>query len=364
MSSRHCVVFLCQEHELRRELKGYYDAFSKRITTVCAPLRMENGYEHLDKIIPADLIPILILQPDVARLPYGLVSSKTPTACFQIDTYSGLQKRLKWSMLYDYVFVFHPGFDRLFNEAGHPRVICLPHAVEAELFEPETVSNRTYDVGWVGTLQGSQNKTRKRYIEALNARFHMNELDRHYAPEEMAAIYCRSKIVVNISRDDHPADANLRCFEAMAAGALLVTANPTELADYGFIEGVHYVAFENQSDLCLKVKSFLLDDTARQGIASAGRSLVLEKHTYDRRVDTILKIRGQDQSGLFSPARQWDDIRIHETYLHYFAKHLMLDQALTEMRELRRISRTAALRMAPMIVKAFARSLQLSIRTL
>jgi glycosyltransferase involved in cell wall biosynthesis len=361
MSGRHCVVFLCQEHELWRELKGYYDAFSKRITTVCTPLRIENGYEQLDKIIPADLVPILILQPDVSRLPHGLVSSKTPTACFQIDTYSGLQKRLKWSMLYDYVFVFHPGFDRLFNEAGHPRVICLPHAVEAVLFERETGSNRTYEVGWVGTLQGSQNRMRRRYIDTLKACFHMNELDRHYSPEEMAAIYSRSKIVVNISRDDHLSDANLRCFEAMAAGALLITAKPTELADYGFIEGVHYIAFESESDLCLKVKSFLADDTARQGIARAGRSLVIDKHTYDRRVDTILEIVGQDKSAYFSPARQWDDVHLHETYLHYFAKHLMLDQALTEMRELRRISRTRALRMAPTIVKAFVRSLQLSI---
>ncbi|MEM4218097.1 MAG: glycosyltransferase [Candidatus Methanomethylicaceae archaeon] len=59
--------------------------------------------------------------------------------------------------------------------------------------------------------------------------------------------------MVNISRDDFPHDANMRCFEVMAAGALLVTSLPTELADLGFEEGRHFVGFEHEQDLLEKV---------------------------------------------------------------------------------------------------------------
>jgi spore maturation protein CgeB len=51
----------------------------------------------------------------------------------------------------------------------------------------------------------------------------MNEWWRLYTYEEMVKVYQRSKIVVNVGRDDYPQDANLRVFEAMAAGALLIT---------------------------------------------------------------------------------------------------------------------------------------------
>src|SRR6267154_778887 len=112
-----CIIFLCQEHELKRELQGYFDAFSKKIKTICAPLRIENAEEHLLNILPREYEPILILQPNVVRLPHGLVDSKYPTACFQIDTYCGTERRIKWSMLYDYAFVFHPKFDQLFETA-------------------------------------------------------------------------------------------------------------------------------------------------------------------------------------------------------------------------------------------------------
>ena len=62
----------------------------------------------------------------------------------------------------------------------------------------------------------------------------------------MAKIYKQSKVVVNLSRDDYLQDANLRCFEVMASGALLITPKPTELSEIGFIEGTHYVTFKTK----------------------------------------------------------------------------------------------------------------------
>ncbi|MFM6222043.1 MAG: hypothetical protein ACKPDM_17105, partial [Dolichospermum sp.] len=85
------------------------------------------------------------------------------------------------------------------------------------------------------------------------------------------------------------------------------------------------------------------------------------KHTYDHRVKTILDILSQDNGQLFSPARNWNKIQESQIYLHYFAKRLMLDSALKELREIRNISRFRALLNLPLIIKSFIRSLQLSL---
>jgi hypothetical protein len=354
-------VFLCQTHELTRERRGYYRAFRKRLPVICAPIITKNGTENLENILPEDYNPILIIDPEASpRLVNGIVTSRIPTGCFQFDTYSGTEKRIKWSMLYDYAFVFHPGFDQLFQQSGHPRSVCLPHAVEANMFDgpqPE----RIYDVGWVGNLRGEIYSTRRRYMGLLSRTFRMNETDRYYTPEEMASVYRQSRIVVNISRDDYLADANLRCFEAMASGALLMTTRPSELAQLGFSESVHYLAFDSEAELLETLTFYLSHEEERGRIAGAARALVLEKHTYDNRVDRILEILSEDKGKFFSPARQWDEVEVCATYLHYYAKHLMLDSALRELREMRGLSRKRALRMVPMVGKAFVRALQLSI---
>ena len=238
---------MCSSDELDRGRRGYFNALKKQnVEVICSLRPLINGSEELD--LPCKNVD-LILQPDVARrLPHGLVKSKIPTACFSIDTYHYTSYRIQISMLFDAVFVFHPGFDQTFRESGHPKTYCLPHAVELELFDrPEL--ERVYDIGWVGRLDGEFYKLRRRVINILKSSFKMNDINQYYNPTEMADIYRQSKIVINLSRDDYLEDANLRCFEAMAAGALLITPKPSELSSLGFTEGIHYVAFQEENEL-------------------------------------------------------------------------------------------------------------------
>jgi hypothetical protein len=357
----NCILFICDINELNRERRGYFNGFSKITNTVCISDFNSNKIENINKLIYNDINPRLILQPEASpRLPHGLLKTKVPTACFQIDTYSGTDKRIKWSMLFDYTFVFHPGFEQFFQKAGHPRAICLPHAVEVDLFmkpEPE----RIYDVGWVGRLEGKHYSVRRRCIEQLKSYFKMNEVNRKYTPEEMAIIYKKSKIVVNISRDNYLEDANLRCFEVMASGALLITSKYTELSRIGFIEGIHYIGYEKEEEIPELVKFYLKLKSQRNKISRAARSLVMQHHTYDSRVKTIIDILDQDKGKLFAPARYWDNAQVHATYLHYFAKHLMLDAAFQELREIRGISRSLAWSMIPTVGKALIQALKLSL---
>lgn len=352
---KDAVIFLCSDQELNRERLGYFRAFSRQILTTCILQSPDKNYRTLADLLPGNVRPILYLYPDAwpRWLPKGLVDSPYPTACFNIDTFEHPEQRARFSMLFDYAFVFHPGFDLKFQQFGHPQAICIPHAVEADLFEG-VATQKIYDVGWVGRLDGQSYSLRRRYINGLQERFVMNGIDRYYTLDEMANIYQQSKIVINLSRDDYLQDANLRCFEVMASGALLITPRPTELSEIGFIEGTHYVTFENENQMYEIVEYYLKNEEERELIAQSARKFVLEKHTYDARVQTIFDTLNQNRGQLFAPARQWDKAQVHATYLQYFAESMMLEAAIDRLRQLRSYSVIKAWSMLPTILRCFS----------
>jgi hypothetical protein len=233
-------------------------------------------------------------------------------------------------MLFDFVLVFHPGYESKFRNAGHAGARFVAHAVDAQQFAgPEM--ERIYDVGWVGQTTGPIYHKRGPILNELSKSFRMNNAKRRYSLEEMALTYRQSKIVVNVGRDDYPQDANLRTFEAMAAGALLITSLPSELSAIGFRDGAHFVGYCNEAEITGLVRTYLADDTARRTIAEGGRELVLREHTYDRRIETFLELmEGAEKKGI-APARKWPEARVRLTYLDYFAGNGALDCAFAEL---------------------------------
>jgi len=260
-------------------------------------------------------------------------------------------------MLFDLVFVFHPGYDTEFRTAGHPGAHFIPHAIEPSLFIGEELG-RVFELGWVGQTRGPLYRTRERLLPVLSRSFTMNDWSRPCEPEEMGRIYRQSKIVINIARDDFPQDANLRAFEAMAAGALLLTVLPTELTQIGFEDGVHFVGFRKEAEIAPLVRKYLLEESARRRIAEVARDQVLREHTYDRRAETILELAKQDGQKFSAPARSWSEERVHLAYLDYFAGNGAFDCALDELRAIARLSLGDATRGAGMLARALARRSQ------
>jgi hypothetical protein len=335
------VVFLCGEDELDKERRGYAQAFRR-----VAPLHFVPAGADWRARLPPN--PIVIINPDGRPwLPEGIEQVDAPTAVFHIDTYVTPERRMRWSAMYDYAFVFHPGYDEQFRAAGIPGARLLPHAAERDLFgRPE--SDRRFDVGWVGVTGRSIYGSRDRVLAELQSRFTMNETGRRYTPEEMADIYCVSKIVVNISRDDFPQDANMRCFEAMAAGALLITKSPSELTALGFEEGSHFVGYRESSEVAGIVAHWLERDSEREVIARRARNLVLTEHTYDARVATILETV---RSGAMAPARTWSAARVQALRLDYFVEYADASQSLRTYRRLLAISPGSAARHSPRLLR-------------
>ncbi|HEV2523221.1 MAG TPA: glycosyltransferase [Candidatus Acidoferrales bacterium] len=187
--------------------------------------------------------------------------------------------------------------------------------------------------------------------------FRMNDWGRVYSYEEMVEVYRRSKIGLNISRDDRPNDANLRVFEVMAAGALLVTSLPSELENLGFRSGQHFTGHRKESDLLDCIRYYLEHDSDREQIAAAGRELVLKEHTYDRRAEEIMKILDRDGGQLFAPARSWPEDRVRQVYLDYYSANNLLGCAFEEFCRLAALRPTTMWRSLPPILGAVRREL-------
>lgn len=306
-----------------KERRGYHRAFARRFPVVFMPLPAGEPLAPL--VVDRALEPVLVLEPDIGVIPGDIASLPWPTARLFVDTFVGTKGSLPYADLFDYAFVFHPGFIDPFRQR-HPRATLLAHAAESDLFADDNLfsargGGRDLDVGWVGEALGPVYAARRRCLAELTSRFSMNDVRRRYSHEELASIYGRSKIVVNVSRDDHLSDANLRCFEAMAAGALLITIAPTELSELGLVAGEHYVAAPTLESIPDLVAHYLEDESHRTNIALAGRRKTLAEHTYDRRVDTILALLEADGPRRLAPVRGLSHGKQHALQAYYHAMH-------------------------------------------
>ena len=336
-----CVVMLCGEDELDKERRGYHRAFGRRMRVELVP--RARGSRWIDDV--RALRPRVVINPDAAPWhPEDIERIEFPTAVFHIDTFVGTERRVRSSALYDHVFLFHPGFEERF---AHPGARLLPHAADREMLrDPDRP--RRYDVAWVGHRGRAMYATRDRVLDALAPHFAMNDTSRSYSFEEMAELYGDARVVVNVSRDDWPADANMRCFEAMAAGALLVTRVPSELTALGFEEGVHFAGFREASEVVEVVKRHL----DRRDIARRGHELVARAHTYDARVQTILDAVA---GGARAPARDWPATAGLKRHFEVDVEQGDVRGSLASFARIGRASMTAAAASSPRLLRLAAK---------
>ena len=310
------------------------------------------------------LSPSLVLHLTDDFLPAHLEQAPVPTACLFADVFVGLPSRVRWSMLFDYVFVAHPRFVDAFLTAGHPNVHSMPLAAPSSfLVEREGDADRQFDVGWVGRSQGSLFTARARILQKLAGKFQMNEWWRWHGYEETAQVFQHSKVVVNISRDDYPEDANMRVFEAMAAGALLITRIPTELSKLGFREDEHFVGYRDEAGLERVIRAYLARREDRLQIARRGNEFVRHGHTYERRAQKILETIAENGARFLAPARAWPTDEVRLAYLQFQCSNQSFHMAARTMGELLRSGRASSVRGLPMFAKALARRVRNALRS-
>lgn len=105
---------------------------------------------------------------------------------------------------------------------------------------------------------------------------------------EVADLYQRHNFVLNnINSDNINCGLNMRCFEAPACGALLITDDVPDLK-LCYEPGEEVVCYQDNQQLAEKYASLLDDPQRRKSIQHAGAEKAHRSHTYAHRLKTIL----------------------------------------------------------------------------
>jgi O-antigen biosynthesis protein len=212
---------------------------------------------------------------------YCLPNSLRPCAWWAIDTHLNWDWYLKRAGAFDFVFTAQrDGAERL-QEAGIACASWLPLACDPGVHRKHELEKQ-FDVCFVGHVFPG---ARAELLDLVQRRFRNSFVGQRFF-EEMARTYSASRTVFNRSIRN---DVNMRVFEALACGSLLVT---NDLADNGqaelFRDGVHLATYRDGEELVDKIRFYLEREELREHVAAAGRAEVLARDTYRHRMEKLL----------------------------------------------------------------------------
>jgi tetratricopeptide (TPR) repeat protein len=242
------------------------------------------------------------------RLPLNLEVTKIPRAFYALDPHLNLYWHQKYASAFDVVFTTQRSSMAAFRGKGRP-VHWLPWAVNLGVVFDHALP-RSFEIAFVGRLD--QRRKRRLILEALQSRFAVriwgdrpgNEINQ----QEMGRIYSQARLVVNESIQG---EANLRVFEALAAGALLLTEDLGPNLQGLFTPGEELITYGPQ-DLLEKAAYFLSHEGERLAIAQQGRERVCTQHHTLARAQQFLEYLGEKGWSWHAP----DHLPLGQTLFH------------------------------------------------
>jgi glycosyltransferase involved in cell wall biosynthesis len=214
--------------------------------------------------------------------PSGMQDLDCVSAWYAIDSHLHLQQHLRIARLFDLTFVAQFEFLRYFQET---QAHWLPFAVDPGLFS-RPPRFRDIDVAYIGSDDRGLHPERARLLDLIRSRYQNTFLGR-VEPSRIGEIYGRAKIVFNRSVRN---DVNMRYFEAMGAGAVLVTDSARENGvEQLFGAGKYFLEYRDGASLLAAIDSLLGDEEERERIGARAQDYVLGHHTYRHRAEKILE---------------------------------------------------------------------------
>ncbi len=275
------------------DLKGLKDKIK--------PHDVQCGYEpdmfQLKQQFPQLPQPDLFLWVEsvYGYFPKNINNLNCPTACYLIDSHMNLQHHLQWAKDYDYVFIAQKEYLPIFKEHVHNNIFWLPLGADPDIHSKHNVE-KEFDVGFVGSITSEVHKRRAELLNKISSVAKV-EYKRCFL-EEMAEHFSKSKIIFNNAIKN---DLNMRVFEGMSIGSLLLTDETHGSGQLEmFKDGEDYVLY-NDENIVEKVKYYLEHDEEREKIAKAGRERILRAHTYKHRTDELIKVITGEKSDTNSP---------------------------------------------------------------
>ncbi len=239
----------------------------------------------------------------MGHFPEHLETLACPRACYFIDSHlSNLAWHLEWGKKFDFVFVAQREYVEQFRSMGM-NAHWLPLGCDPEVHGKQLVP-KVHDVAFVGsTLFNPRRTVLLDSLEAAAVPFHR---ERSYWTE-MAHTFSASKVIFNCAVKR---DLNMRVFEALCTGSLLLTdMTPGSGQAELFRDGEDLALYRCDEELPDMARFYLENDDLREQIAARGRQVVLNAHTYHHRVaDMLAVIRGEKSTTCSA-----EELRAHST---------------------------------------------------
>ncbi|HVM63759.1 MAG TPA: glycosyltransferase [Acidimicrobiales bacterium] len=237
---------------------------------------------HFDCAVLGPRDALVWVESGMLSYPLGTERSETPTAGYVIDVHLHAAQSRAVASLFDLVLVAQRDYLPALAEV-HPNVHWLPLAAPRAFLD--LPRRAVFPVSFVGNVVPGT--LRERALRAINAAVPMNDWRRSHSIDELGATYASSRLVINPPAHG---DVNMRFFEALACGALVVTPPLANglcmLAREG--EDYYTVDLEDESFVASVLDLLATADFEVRG--EAARALVRDRHTYHRRVSEIASL--------------------------------------------------------------------------
>ena len=269
---RVAVVF---DNLIRRDTTGTYCLRAlRRLTAVSHFLPEELTY------VARNAFDLFLFIDD--GLEYD-VPDLHPSAFWAIDTHINPDRLLRRTKGVDFVFAAQCNGVELLRTHGINCLGWLPLACDPDIHRRHNLPLE-FDTCLVATL-GTPG--RRELAEFVKRRFPRSFIGQRFF-DEMAQTYSASRIVLNQSI---ACDINMRVFEALACGALLVTDDVYQngLAKL-FQEQKHLVTYRSLSELATIIEHYLTHKDEADRIAEAGHAEAIARHSYVHRMRTLLQM--------------------------------------------------------------------------
>jgi len=206
---------------------------------------------------------------------------------------------------YDLLVTSLPNYLEQFRSMGMP-ASYLPLGFEPRILSLVGRQRKLYDCTFVGGIT-PWHSTATSMLEEAAKRVHIDFFG--YGSEtlspaspirtthhgevwglDMYRVLMQSKVTINrhIGISGRYAN-NMRLYEATGCGAMLLTDQKDNLKDL-FQVGKEVVAYENLDELCSLIAHYRKQPEEREGVAMSGQDRTLRTHTYQTRMEELIKI--------------------------------------------------------------------------
>lgn len=252
-----------------------------------------SHFEDLISGLPHGWNPdaLVIRDAEFYKMPLGIERADFPIFGLIGDYNLSLNQMLPVLGCFDHFFCDTKGV-RIFNKLGFDNCefFCL-YGYDPELHRDYSLK-KDMDVLFIGNLNRSVQQDREKHLYRLARMEHKYRvhIKTGIFGDEYARLMNRAHLVFNCSIRG---EANMRFFEAMACGAVVMNNHIDELDVLGFRPDEHYLVYKDPQDAVIKYFEEWTDEK-RESIR-ANVDQVLSQHSYDNRARALVeKIKNAD----------------------------------------------------------------------